>query len=131
MADAWTQWVLEPMHLWVFDILKNIPQDGTFDQLKPVKELAKTAKSAYSLDLSAATDRLPMSIQIALYSALIDREYAVQWAFLLVGRGYMASTNKYGGIHEVLKYAVGQPMGALSSWASLALTHHFLVQAAA
>lgn len=27
-----------------------------------------------------------------------------------------------------LKYAVGQPMGALSSWASLALCHHLLVQ---
>jgi hypothetical protein len=29
------------------------------------------------------------------------------------------------------KYAVGQPMGAYSSWASLALTHHVLVQVAA
>jgi hypothetical protein len=30
-----------------------------------------------------------------------------------------------------LRYAVGQPMGALSSWAMLALTHHALVQYAA
>lgn len=30
-----------------------------------------------------------------------------------------------------LRYAVGQPMGALSSWAMLALTHHFIVQFAA
>jgi len=29
------------------------------------------------------------------------------------------------------RYAVGQPMGALSSWAMLAITHHFLVQLAA
>jgi hypothetical protein len=28
-------------------------------------------------------------------------------------------------------YSVGQPMGALSSWAMLALVHHFLVQCAA
>lgn len=27
-------------------------------------------------------------------------------------------------------YAVGQPMGALSSWAMLAVTHHFIVQRA-
>lgn len=27
-----------------------------------------------------------------------------------------------------VRYAVGQPMGALSSWAMLALTHHFIVQ---
>lgn len=30
-----------------------------------------------------------------------------------------------------VKYTVGQPIGALSSWASLALVHHFLVQLAA
>jgi len=30
-----------------------------------------------------------------------------------------------------VKYAVGQPMGALSSWVMLALTHHFIVQMAA
>jgi len=28
-------------------------------------------------------------------------------------------------------YAVGQPMGALSSWAMLALTHHIMVAVAA
>lgn len=27
-----------------------------------------------------------------------------------------------------IRYAVGQPMGALSSWAMLALTHHFILQ---
>jgi hypothetical protein len=29
-----------------------------------------------------------------------------------------------------LRYSVGQPMGALSSWGMLALTHHLLVQIA-
>lgn len=32
---------------------------------------------------------------------------------------------------ESLRYAVGQPMGALSSWAMLAVTHHLLTQLAA
>lgn len=31
-------------------------------------------------------------------------------------------------IPKAVSYAVGQPMGALSSWAMLALTHHFIVQ---
>jgi hypothetical protein len=26
------------------------------------------------------------------------------------------------------RYAVGQPMGALSSWAMLAITHHMIMQ---
>lgn len=34
-------------------------------------------------------------------------------------------------VPEYIRYAVGQPMGALSSWAMLALTHHFIVQYAA
>jgi hypothetical protein len=34
-------------------------------------------------------------------------------------------------IPKSLTYAVGQPMGALSSWALLALTHHFIIQFAA
>jgi len=33
-----------------------------------------------------------------------------------------------GKPYVVLNYSVGQPMGALSSWAMLAVTHHFLVQ---
>jgi hypothetical protein len=36
----------------------------------------------------------------------------------------MESNGKY-------RYSVGQPMGALSSWGMLALTHHCLVQMAA
>jgi len=34
-------------------------------------------------------------------------------------------------VQRWIKYAVGQPMGALSSWAMLAITHHFLWQWAA
>jgi hypothetical protein len=30
-----------------------------------------------------------------------------------------------------IRYGTGQPMGALSSWAGLAITHHFIVQLAA
>lgn len=130
MADAWTQWSLEPLHSYLFDILRGIPMDGTFDQLKPVRAKASSATAAYSLDLTAATDRLPMSVQIELFSSLFSREFAVQWARLLVGRSYNAFSHKFG-VNEELTYSVGQPMGALSSWASLAITHHFLVQCAA
>jgi hypothetical protein len=44
----------------------------------------------------------------------------------LVGRSYYDPSTKSN-----LIYGVGQPMGALSSWAMLALTHHFLVFCAA
>jgi len=34
-------------------------------------------------------------------------------------------------MYNPVRYAVGQPMGALSSWAMLAMTHHALIQYAA
>jgi hypothetical protein len=129
MVDAWTQWVLEPLHKELFRILDCFPTDGTHDQLKPVLKYQKWP-SAYSLDLSAATDRLPAVIQQKLLSALYGQEFADNWYKLLVDREYHAFSKKYH-LDTRLRYAVGQPMGALSSWAMLAFTHHFLVQAAA
>jgi hypothetical protein len=52
-------------------------------------------------------------------------ELSQVWEKLLIGRGYSSPVGKS------LHYSVGQPMGALSSWAMLALTHHFIVQCAA
>jgi hypothetical protein len=52
-----------------------------------------------------------------------------------VGRLYQVGKPPEGVICPSLpkdvRYAVGQPMGALSSWAMLALTHHVIVQYAA
>lgn len=111
MVDAWTQWVLYPLHSLIFKILKDVPMDGTFDQLKPLEAL-KASSSLYSLDLTAATDRLPISLQRELLGQLLDREVATAWVNLLVGRSYRLH-DKSG--FKDLKYAVGQPMGALSS----------------
>jgi hypothetical protein len=59
--------------------LKNIPSDGTFNQLQPIKRLMdKGLKELYSYDLSAATDRLPIDLQVDLLAELFsDRETAV------------------------------------------------------
>jgi hypothetical protein len=53
---------------------------------------------------------------------LIDREY-----FLAYDKEEKAI---HGSEGIPLRYAVGQPMGALSSFNMLAVTHHFLVQLA-
>jgi hypothetical protein len=49
---------------------------------------------------------------------------------ILIGRPYRASSSEFL-VKEDLYYQVGQPMGALTSWGMLALTHHALVQLAA
>jgi len=127
ITDWWTQVLLKPLHKGLFDILRDIPQDGTFDQLAPVHRLIayvrESGSPVFSYDLSAATDRLPIKLQIQVLEEL-GVAWARNWARLLVGRSWYLDS-------KPIKYAVGQPMGALSSWAILAVTHHLLVQIAA
>jgi len=134
LVDCWTQWALYPLHKWIFEILKEIPEDGTFDQLKPVHRLLKRVNSRqiiYSYDLSSATDRIPIKIQEILLACIFGEKFARTWAALLVGRPYripkrVAREQNVGTV--LLRYAVGQPMGAYSSWGMLALIHHAMVQ---
>lgn len=136
MVNLITQALMEPLHRWIFGVLRAVPTDGTFDQVAPVERLIKYfvgKEWVASYDLSAATDRLPVAIQVEILRPLLGDRLANLWAFILVGRPY--------GLPKVAKsynlgftsvfYAVGQPMGALSSWAMLAMTHHALVQFAA
>jgi len=72
LVDIWTQSILKPLHLTLFDLLRTIPNDGTFNQDESVsRSMEKSSKSgcAYSFDLSSATDRLPIIYQ----SAILDR----------------------------------------------------------
>lgn len=36
MVDAWTQWILRPLHDAIFELISRLDQDGTFDQTRPV-----------------------------------------------------------------------------------------------
>lgn len=147
MVDSLTQWLLYPLHRMIFDkVLRLIPQDGTFDQIAPVKRLIAILQGGrdhrvWSFDLSAATDRIPVMLQEVLLGHFMTPEFASHWRMILCDREYKAPDElvKQDGwllrdgvkLGRVLKYAVGQPMGAYSSWAMLALVHHMMVQFAA
>lgn len=163
MVDSLTQWVLYPLHKALFSVLRLIPQDGTFDQLDPVKRLIGNLKDqkkggVWSFDLSAATDRIPVCLQEWCLSGFTSPMFSELWRALLCDRWYQVpdafyktfgrkfcSDPLYGGTHTIhlstgqvktaakraVRYAVGQPMGAYSSWAMLALVHHAIVQFAA
>lgn len=144
MVDSLTQWLLYPLHRLLFDsVLRKIPQDGTFDQIAPVQALIKSKQGdrdqrLWSFDLSAATDRIPILLQEILLGFFMTPEYARYWASLLTSREYRAPPayvkqngwDKRDGLSlgVSVRYAVGQPMGAYSSWAMLALVHHCMVQ---
>lgn len=121
--------------------MEQIPQDGTFDQLSPIERLQAQYGDSLrgqisSIDLSAATDRLPIDLQIVILEVLLEdivpdsALFAKSWADLLVKRDYLVVTDPKqtefdlpsdiilsNNLKEVktVTYSVGQPMGALSS----------------
>lgn len=124
ISNFWIQLALKPLHDAIFRYLRTVPQDGTFDQDGALQRLLKTADRKhkfYSFDLSAATDRLPIDLQAQILQLLgFDSK---NWRRLLDIDWHWKGTT--------VKYSVGQPMGAYSSWAMLALTHHVIVRYAA
>lgn len=140
MVDSLTQWLLYPLHKYLFSVLSRIPQDGTFNQTKPVEGLLRSMEERnltqiWSYDLSSATDRIPVVLQEVLLGVFTSYDFAYTWKHFLCDRSYRLPPlwvkthgRKCG---TSVRYAVGQPMGAYSSWAMLALVHHGIVQFAA
>jgi len=125
MVDYWTQITLKPLHKELGKLLDKIPNDCTFDQGKGLGLLRKWTQNgnATSVDLSSASDRFPMQLQVAVMEKLIDKEFSQAWETLMVDRQFTYKNKFY-------KWAVGQPLGAYSSWPSFALSHHIVMRAA-
>lgn len=135
IVDYWTNFVLKPVHDWMFAILKLLPQDATFDQEGKVREFAgRGYTDVYSYDLKSATDLIPLALYRALFSWVFPEKILSLWFDLLVSRDFLVprTTLKSFPSHpRRIRYSTGQPMGALTSWASMALVHHALVLYAA
>lgn len=149
IVDYWTQLVLKPVHDWMFSVLRVIPTDATFDQEGTTAAFAKRGHSVlYSLDLKSATDLIPITLYVAMLSPILGSKLTEMWRHLLTDRHFLlpkelrdANISKRASSKTPLgfcqsafprdvkvRYTTGQPMGALSSWSSLALVHHLLVQ---
>nr|QDH87757.1 MAG: RNA-dependent RNA polymerase [Mitovirus sp.] len=140
MVDIITQNLLRPLHQVLSKILKALPNDGTFNQEAMVDRAVLKAQSyggAYCYDLSAATDRLPILIQRSILASLFGTKIALLWKAILVNRPYQLPDNNLNGfifkkdktqLGKDFWYSTGQPMGALSSFNMLGLTHHLIVQ---
>jgi len=73
ITNYWVQVALFPLHKALFRLLKMIPMDGTHNQTEPLDQLIKNASKGivfHSFDLSAATDRLPLEVQIQILDCL-------------------------------------------------------------
>lgn len=124
VVNWWIQQSLKPLHDSIYDFLRNLNTDATYDQDKGFSDFLKRIpenQKLYGFDLTAATDRIPIDLQQDILLLLGFKAYS--WRNLLnFGWWYQGKTYLYN---------VGQPMGAYSSFAMLALTHHVLVRIAA
>jgi len=127
MLDYTSQFTLKPIHENILNKLKNFPSDRTFTQ-DPKHSWSTNQEKFFSLDLSSATDRFPIELQtkLMLYIYNNDLDFAQSWKSLLINRNFQV-----GESTEYLRYSVGQPMGAYSSWAVFTITHHLVVHYAA
>jgi hypothetical protein len=127
IVDIFTQSALKALHMWIFDLLRGLTSDATFDQEGKVSQFARDHKreSIYSFDLSSATDLIPMALTVEIMRGFLG-DLSPLWGELLVDRDY-----KLPDQDASIRYTRGQPIGALSSWSALAITHHWLVQQAA
>lgn len=105
-------------------LLKSLKTDATFNQDAKLVPSPDGDSFYYSLDLSSATDRFPVSLQEAVLGCLIGKEKAGAWKVIMTD--YHAHSTE-----GPILYRTGQPMGAYSSWATFTLCHHLIVQLSA
>jgi hypothetical protein len=126
ICDYWTQSALKPLHDLLNRFLRGIKNDCTFNQ-DHFRTCLPSTGPYHSLDLHAATDRMPISLQRRVIGFIVGEEKADAWVQLLTSMEFTIA----GQPGRTAKYAAGQPMGAYSSWPSMALTHHLLIQVSA
>lgn len=129
ILDSISQRLLQPLHEWVFSILRLIPQDGTFAQTSPIGKLqALGCKALYSFDLRSATDRMPSEACEFILERIWGPDVAVLWRTLLYREFHISRGME---VKPEVIFTTGTPLGSLSSWGIFTLFHHLLVQHAA
>lgn len=141
ICDYWTQVALKPVHEHLFTLLRLIASnDATFDQDGVVNAYYQRGlRPHWSYDLKTATDSIPLALYKEVLAPFLSskgedpgvaKERTNLWASILTDRDFYLPVNRdeEEPVLRCVRYGTGQPMGALSSWASMALVHHSLVQ---
>lgn len=126
IVDFWSQNALKGIHDLLMGILRKMRTDSTYNQddgFRSAMIQANHRGCCFSFDLSSATDRFPLSIQLEVAKQLLGEEIADLWSSVIADREF-----KHPAGQGTLRWARGQPLGALSSWAMFALTHHLFIK---
>jgi hypothetical protein len=127
MPHAELQLALEPLHNALGSVLQAMPEDCTFDQVEGARfaqQALQEGRVVHSVDLSAATDRFPLRLQMSVLRLLNSDPHALNWASFFERTSLLKWKTPFGDI----TYGAGQPMGLYGSFNIFALTHHAIVQ---
>jgi len=122
ILDYWSQTALRPLHQYLFNCLRKIPQDCTFSQGSFLEKLNTIDSNFYSVDLKAATDRFPIKSIEEVLKGRFNDIYVNSWRNVMVKYPFWSKQ-----LNRFVTYSVGNPMGAYSSWNSFALSHHYVM----
>jgi hypothetical protein len=123
--DYWSQNCLRPIHDSLSRVLRSLPNDGTHDQNTSWERALARSQGCqtFCFDLSSASDRIP-AFQQARIIGLMGRSQQLgeTWHSVMCNRSFRTPEG------QDIRWKVGQPLGALSSFPAFALWHHFIVQ---
>lgn len=125
IGDYWSQASLKVVQDNLYHVLKSLSTDTTADQDKGFKDLIKEShgKDTFCFDLSSASDRIPVKLQEHRLDLMAGKQIGEAWRKVMTERDFYIKAEK-----RSVRWAVGQPLGLLSSFPSFALWHHDIVQ---
>jgi len=128
------QLALYPLTGALFDALKKLPWDCTYEQERGhtlIQEHLAAGKTAHAVDLSSATDYFPLSLQLEVLRELFgDDQYIDLFAELSRCEWQLPKhVQAMPRGKNSISWTKGQPMGLHPSFASFALTHGLLLHA--
>lgn len=122
------QAALKPLGDALYSKLAMLPWDCTHDQYRPfivIQKQLKENKICHAIDLSNATDRFPLSLQMTVLNCLFHRKDAIHlFEDLSKSKWSCTLTPK-----KIISWSTGQPLGLYPSFAAFSLTHGMILYA--
>lgn len=136
------QLFLKPLQVELFNYLREIEEDCTYDQDKGVQtvfgwlkenlnseKVGNFSTEISSIDLSDATNNFPLDLQLHVLRAIFPHLQNQIDLFEEASRGPWLVNDPTKG-ERTLRWTKGQPLGLGPSFASFALAHHVVVREA-
>jgi hypothetical protein len=123
------QIMLEPLKQFVMNALKVIPQDYCHNQDAAILSISHylrddSSHRLSSIDLSDATNNIPLTPQIELLETLLGPKHPQIELFRKVARGKWYVDSPEG--ETSITFNNGQPLGTGPSFGTFSLFHHFV-----